>query len=296
MSASRPYKKPNVNTLDETARIIQTMIKSTNIGSQLDSSSAIYGADYYNTLDDIGLTYGNQSVGSPTNNLINRYYDEKRNYSWLVPVVNPLNIYQLSRRVKQSIQENDYSESNFFSSTFEKQDISERFLEKNLVYSKKLEYYRINEIKQRQPIQQLIGLNLLVLDKLDNILRYITKEYILNKYEKQPEGKNFYTKSIFINGAAPTKIDFTELDKCGNLPPTFNYKNFPSTELFSLIVKLDSGGPIQIGINESDKDYSTYIDLAVNETHEISNEKATIKSLNIMANGADATCRIIGMF
>lgn len=295
MSQSRPFKK-GVNTVDDTARIIQTMLKSTNVLSQLDFTASIYGSDYYGTLDDIGLTYGNQSVGSPTNNAINRYYDEKRNYSWLVPVTNPLNIYQLSRRVKQSIQENDYSESNFFSSTFEKQDISERFLEKNLVYSKKLEYYRINEIKTRTPIQQLIGLNLLVLDKLDNILRFITKEYILNKYEKQPTGKSFYTKSIFINGATPTKIDFTDLEKVQNPPPTFTYKNFPSTELFSLIIKVDAGGPIQIGINESDTNLDTYIDLAINETHEMSNDKATIKSVNIRANGSDSTVRVIGMF
>lgn len=293
---SSSYEEPRM-TNEELHRYVTKLLKTTNYLNASNHSDEIFGSNYYDMFADIGVVDPKRhSVGTPINNTINRYYDEKRNYSVLAPTLDPLNIINLSKRVKQSIQENDFSESLFFSTVFDKHEIADRMLEKNLVYSKRLEWMRINDIKTRPKFDQLIALNLLNLDKLDNILRYLTKHYILDKYEQTPRGKNFYTNSVFRNGAATTKIDFTDLYKCMNFPSNFNYYNFPSTELFSIIVRVDIGGPIQIGINEADNDLSAYIDLNVNEEHKIDNSRAVVKSLNIRANGSDSTVRIFGLF
>jgi hypothetical protein len=294
MSATE--KNPEVVTVAEMQNIIRQIMKSTQAMNNADVTDPTYGANYYDTLDDIGLTNFNKSVGNPAQHSINQYYDEKRNYSLLAPRLDPLNIHNLTRRVRQSISENDYSESQFFSSVFDKDEITNRFLEKKLIYSKRLEYFRLYDIKKRPPMEQLIALNLLVLDKLDNILRYSTKSYILEKYENQPLGKNFFLKSTFVEGAKTTKIDFTELNKCMNLPANFSPHNFPNTELFSVIIRVDSGGPVQVGFNESESDLSAYVELKANEEHKMENQRALIKSLNIKANGADSVVRIIGLY
>lgn len=256
----------------------------------------IYGADYYGTINEIGLSHDKtMSVGTPTKGSINRYYDESRNYSILAPTLDPTHIHNLTKRVRDSIQKNDFSESYFFSSLFDKNDISERYLEKNLIYSKKLEYQRLKAIKERPAFAQLIALNLLILDKLDNILRYNQKHYILNKFEEKPQGINFYTKATFINGAKTTRYEFTDIGKCENMPEA-PYHNFPSTELFSLIVRCDSGGPIEIAPNMPEGNLNAYIELKANEEHKIENTSALTKSLNIKASGSNAVVRILGLF
>lgn len=259
-------------------------------------SGEYYGDNYYQNLDDIGLTNENNSVSTPTRGSVNRYYDEKRNYSLLAPTLDPTNIYNLTKRVRDSIKQNDFSESYFFSSLFDEKEINERFLEKKLIYSKRLEYLRIKDIKERPPFAQLLAFNLLILDKLDNILRYNQKHYILNKLEEQPQGKNFYTKTTFVNGANTTKFDFTDLSNCLNIPDNTNINNFPSTEMFSLIVRCDSGGPIEIAPNEPEGNLNTYIEIKANEEHKIENTRAIVKSLNIRANGSNAVVRLLGLW
>lgn len=277
-------------------QIVRTLLNTTDVMNNSELNNAIYGDNYYDNLSDVGVAGLNQSVGTPTNNTINRYYDEKRNYSVLAPTLDPLAIMNLSRRAKQALQTNDWSESYFFTSLFDQDEIIERWKEKTLVYSKRLEWKRINEIKRRPAFMQLIGINLLILDKLDNLLRYATKHYIHDKIEQTPKGRSFYVKSVFVNGASPTKIDFTDLTKCKNFPSSFNYYNFPSTELFSILVRCDSGGPIQIATNEEDDSMRVYLDLAAGEEHKIDNAEATIKSVNLKANGSDATVRVIGLY
>lgn len=277
-------------------KIVRTLLNTTDTMNDSELNNMIYGDNYYDNLLGVGVAGLNRSIGTPTNNMINRYYDEKRNYSVLAPTLDPLSIMNLSKRAKESLQKNDWSESYFFSSLFDKDEVIERYKERTLIYSKRLEWYRINEIKRKPPFNQLLALQLLILDKLDNMLRYQIKHYIHDKVEQTPKGKSFYVKSTFLNGAATTKIDFTDLSKCKNFPDSFNYANFPSTELFSLIVRCDSGGPIQVSTNESDDSLSVYVDLASGEEHKIDNAEATLKSLNIRANGSDAVVRIIGLF
>lgn len=281
-------------TNEEMHHVIRHLVNNIDTINQSELSDSIYGTDYYDKLLDTGVAGFNRSIGSPTNNTINRYYDEKRNYSLLAPTLDPTSIVDISKRAKEYIKKNDWSESLFFSSAFDKDEVEARLLEKSIVYSKRLEWWRINEVKRRPPFAQLIGINLMILDKLDNILRYVTKQYIHEKIETTPKGKNFYVKGTFTNGAVATRFDFTDLSKCKNTAG-LNVVNFPSTEMFSILIRCDSGGPIQIAINEDDN-LTTYIDLAANEEHKIDNSEAVIKSLNIRANGADAVTRIIGLY
>lgn len=290
-----PEKKRLTN--QEIHALVKSLIKTTDYQEGLSSiDNMIFGDDYYDALQSTGTVGLNRSVGTPTNNTINRYYDEKRNYSVLVPVRDPLNVSNLSRMAKENIQKNDWSESYFFSSMFDKEEIDERWMEKNLIYSKRLEWMRIKEIKRRPPFSQFIAFQLLILDKLDNILRYNTKQYILDKIERKPQGKSFYTNAVFPQTNGACKIDFRDLTKCINIPSGVTWNNFPSTELFSIIIKMDAGGPIQIATNEGERDLSTYIDLKVGEEWKIENSDAIVKSLNIKPNGSDATVRITGLF
>lgn len=276
---------------------IKLLMKTNKQIKDITHNDSVFGSDYYTSVNDIGLSDYNKDIGDPTRGSINRYYDEKQNPSILTPTLDPLNIYNLTERVKNSIQTNDYSESYFFSSAFDKDEISERFLEKNTLYSKRLEWYRINEIKRmQQKSEQLIAVNLLLLDKLDNILRYNIKHYILDKYESKPVGKSFYVAPTLTNGSPTTRIDFTDLGKCKNLPNNFNANNFPHTELFSIVIKVDTGGPILIGLNEPEGNLNAYIKVNLNEEYKIDNVTAFIKSINIVANGADSSVRIIGIF
>lgn len=284
-----------MNMDDELSDAIKLLAKTKKQFNEISHTDTIFGSDYYNTVNDIGVSDWKKSVGSPTDNSINRYYDEKKNYSILAPTLDPLNIYQLTHRVKQSIQENDYSESYFFSSTFDRDEITSRFLEKNIIYSKRLEWMRINDIKRMQKSEQLLAINLLILDKLDNILRYHTKQYILDKYESNPIGKAFYLSTTLVGNASTSKIDFTDSNKCLNLPDGFRPSNFPNTELFSLVVKVDSGGPVFLGINEPEGKLDAYVQMNLNEEYKVENPRALIKSLN-MYSTVNSNIRVIGMF
>ncbi len=282
----------------ETKKALEKIMKNTTFLVQEDIHGSQFGSDYYNKLDETGLIDTATSLGAnPTTGSINRYYDESRNLSVLSPTLDPFNIMNVSRQVKENIQKNDFSESYFFSSEFDKQEIEARFREKKLMRSKLLEYFRLQEIKQKHPMEQLISLNLLILDKLDNILRYNTKQYILDKIERRPVGKMFFCKTTLVFTEQTTKIVFTDESKVKNRPTGgLNMTNFPSTELFSLVVRVDSGGPVTIATNESDTNYNTYVELKANEEHKVEEDSALIKSINLRANDSNAAVRIIGLY
>ena len=282
----------------ETKRALRKVLKNTEgiVSDEIHGSQL--GSDYYRIQDKIGVIDTATGLNqNPITSSINRYYDESVNLNVLVPALDPFNIANLSRDVKNSIAKNDFSESYLFSADFDKNEIIQRFRERKTLRSKLLEYYRINKIKQKHPMEQLIGLDLMILDKLDNILRYSVKQYILDKFEKRPQGKPFYTKTNFIATENTTKIVFTDESKVKDRPSSgMNWVNFPSTELFSLTVKCDSGGPITIGLNESDTNYETYIEIKAGEEYRVEEDSALIKSLNIRANSNDAVVRLIGLY
>lgn len=148
--------------------------------------------------------------------------------------------------------------------------------------------------------QMMLETNIILLDRITDVLDYQEKIYTFNKFEVRPYGINFYAEMTLKNGAKATKLDFQDDTKNLNVPSNATMTDYPRHNLLSLQVIFDSGNQIYFATNKPSSSLETTVKLTnavLPNTFTISPGQFSIKSLNIRADGgADGVVRLIGLY
>jgi uncharacterized protein YlaI len=143
----------------------------------------------------------------------------------------------------------------------------------------------------------LLNVNTLLLERITDVLDYQEKIYMFNKYEDKPRGVQFYAELTLTDGNNATKFDFIDATKNKNVPNNSNLYDYPYHKLFWLQVVMDSGTNIFLATNKPDNNLETTVKISSTATPYTMEPKSfAIESLNIRAQGADATVRLFGLF
>lgn len=158
--------------------------------------------------------------------------------------------------------------------------------------------------KKLTPMERLEAFNVmnlnvltLMLERLTDVLDYQEKIYTYEKQEKKALGKNCYVQMTLVDGAEPTKIDFTDDSYTRNLPSGTTINDHPRHNLKSLTIYFDSGTDVYFSTNKPKNSLETTVKLSNPPmAYSMNLDDFSIESINIRAQGANADVRILGLY
>jgi hypothetical protein len=143
----------------------------------------------------------------------------------------------------------------------------------------------------------LLDVNIMLLNRMTDVLDYQEKIHMFNKYETKPLGQNFYAEITLKAGDEAMKLDFTDSANNRNVPASALLYDFPKHNLLSLQIIFDSGTDLYFSTNKPTNSLETYMRLKTPpQQYTMTPGQFSIKSVNLRASGSDASVRLLGLY
>lgn len=164
----------------------------------------------------------------------------------------------------------------------------------------------LENFKKIPPLNQLLeytmmslNVNTMLLERITDVLDYQEKQYVFEKQEAKPQGKNFYAELTLIKDTEATHIDFQNQKNNKNVPAVNTIRDFPNHNLLSLTIAIVSGsGNVYFATNKSQNSLETTVKLVASDGPYLinANKHFVIESLNIRADTDDTVVKLIGLY
>lgn len=147
--------------------------------------------------------------------------------------------------------------------------------------------------------EMLLDTNIMLLNRMTDILDFQEKLYTFQKFETRPKGLNFYTELTLTAGSAATKLNFQDDRYNKNVPQGTAMYRYPYHNLRSLNIMFVSGTNLYYSTNEPDSQLDAYIKFnppAFPTSITLDYGAFDIWSLNLRADGGNAVVRLLGLY